>query len=219
MKIWKILLKTGLFIVTFIFVYLIISVFGAIIPKNRKFKNAKNGKTIFIYSNGVHLDIGFSRSDIKETKLLKQIGGDSQYIFAGWGDRGFYLDTPTWAELKFSTAIKAMFLPSKTLLHTTYRNRLPSKNLYKIKINDYQFEKLMSYVENDFHNDELNVVEGASYKGVTNEFYEAKGNYFFTYTCNQWICEALKEAGVRTALWSPFDKGVIYQLKKIDKEE
>lgn len=34
---------------------------------------------------------------------------DFNYIAFGWGDKGFYLDTPTWADLKFSTAFKAAF--------------------------------------------------------------------------------------------------------------
>jgi len=215
MKIWKILLKIGLIIVFFISSYLVLSFLGSIIPINRKFKNSKTGKEVFIYSNGVHLDIGFNRIDIEETELLKQIGEDSHYLFIGWGDKGFYLDTPTWAELKFKTALRALFLPSKTLLHTTYKGQLPQKNLYKITVTNDQFKELITFIENHFKNKTLNKVEGGSYEGYANEFYEANGNYFLTYTCNQWVCEALKKTGVRTALWSPFDKGVIHQLKKI----
>lgn len=215
MKIWKILLKVGLVIVVFVTSYLVMSFIGAIIPINRKFKNAKTGKEVFIYSNGVHLDIGLNRVDIKETELLKQIGEESAYLFIGWGDKGFYLDTPTWAELKFTTAIKALFLPSKTLLHTTYKHKLPSDNLYKVKVTDEQFKELVVFIESHFKDKALSKVDGGSYVGYENEFYEAKGNYFLTYTCNQWVCEALKKAGVRTALWSPFDKGIIHQLKKI----
>jgi len=31
------------------------------------------------------------------------------WLAFGWGDKGFYLNTPTWADLKFSTAVKAAF--------------------------------------------------------------------------------------------------------------
>lgn len=45
---------------------------------------------------------------------------DFNYIAFGWGDKGFYLDTPTWADLKFSTAFKAAFWMGQSAMHTTY---------------------------------------------------------------------------------------------------
>ena len=43
-----------------------------------------------------------------------------RYIAIGWGDKGFYLDTPTWADLKFSTAFKAAFWLGNSAIHTTF---------------------------------------------------------------------------------------------------
>jgi hypothetical protein len=34
---------------------------------------------------------------------------DFSYVSFGWGDKGFYLDTPSWAELQPSTAFVAAF--------------------------------------------------------------------------------------------------------------
>lgn len=42
------------------------------------------------------------------------------YLAIGWGDKGFYLNTPTWADLKFSTAFKAAFGLSKPAMHATF---------------------------------------------------------------------------------------------------
>lgn len=73
---------------------------------------------IFINSNGVHTDIVVPVSnDIKDwskeilfnhTKAKDSL---MKYIAFGWGDKGFYLDTPEWSDLKASTAAKAAFLP------------------------------------------------------------------------------------------------------------
>lgn len=69
---------------------------------------------IYILTNGVHTDlvvpvrteqidwsarIPFSNTTGKDTT--------AQWLAFGWGDKGFYLETPTWADLKASTAFKA----------------------------------------------------------------------------------------------------------------
>ena len=56
------------------------------------------------------------------------------YISIGWGDKGFYLDTPTWAELKLSTALIAGFGLGNAALHITYYDEIVEDDLtYKIK--------------------------------------------------------------------------------------
>lgn len=51
--------------------------------------------------------------------------------------------------------------------------------------------------------------------GYTNNdrFYEANGSYNFIKTCNEWVNKGLKSAGIKTAIWSPFDRGVLYHLE------
>ncbi|HOB24230.1 MAG TPA: DUF2459 domain-containing protein, partial [Kaistella sp.] len=52
-------------------------------------------------------EIDWSQQIPFKTTLSKRT--DFKYLAIGWGDKGFYLDTPTWADLKFSTAFKAAF--------------------------------------------------------------------------------------------------------------
>ena len=51
------------------------------IPVNSTFKQDPKGTEIIIYSNGVHLDIGLKREDLRASKFLGKIGGNSTYIF------------------------------------------------------------------------------------------------------------------------------------------
>ena len=69
---------------------------------------------IFILSNGVHTDIVMPASNAHldwstffptQNTWSKENG--YPFISLGWGDKGFYLETPTWADLKTSTALKA----------------------------------------------------------------------------------------------------------------
>ena len=52
---------------------------------------------------------------------------DARYVAFGWGDRGFYLETPTWDDLKYSTVLKALFWHSPAVMHVSfYKNTYPS---------------------------------------------------------------------------------------------
>ena len=81
----------------------------------------------FIHSNGVHTDLVVPLKTPYKDWTRQLAFGDTQahdttyhYVGIGWGDKGFYLDTPTWAELKARTAVRAGFWLSTTLMHTTY---------------------------------------------------------------------------------------------------
>lgn len=69
---------------------------------------------IYILTNGVHTDIVMpTKSEQiywnKKIPYKNTIATDStyQYIAMGWGDKGFYLETPEWSDLKASVAFKA----------------------------------------------------------------------------------------------------------------
>ncbi|TGE08675.1 TIGR02117 family protein [Hymenobacter fodinae] len=178
---------------------------------------------IYIYSNGVHTDIVVpARSeyiDWTETILLKNTQSNDptmQYIGFGWGDKGFYLDTPTWAELKASTAFKAMFYLGTSAMHTTfYREMHESEDCVKISISHNDYRKLIQYIQDSFRYDALGrpiYIAGHSY-GRDDSFYEAHRTYGWLYTCNTWANDALKYCGQKASLWTPFDNGIFYQYR------
>ena len=75
--------------------------------------NCSKDKEIFITTNGLHLEVIIPEKSVSPSlKKDLQIKNGAKYISFGWGDKGFYLHTPTWKELKFSTAVNALFLKS-----------------------------------------------------------------------------------------------------------
>jgi len=105
-------------------VYFISVLMLSLISTNPKVFSCSNKKEIFISTNGIHLDIIIEKKDIP-TKIQQnlKLGPYTNYASFGWGDKGFYLETPTWDDLKFSTAIKALFLNSETAVHLTRHNK------------------------------------------------------------------------------------------------
>lgn len=199
--------------------YALLVFLGGIIPVNRKFRASDAGIDIFLYSNGVHTDFVvpavhpcFDWSVLIEPRDFAIPLEATTYLGIGWGDWGFYLDTPTWAELKFSTVVKALFWPSPTVMHLTAHNEPPSdaRRLASVRLSRSQYEQLTQYILRQFdlcHNGKPQLMKGHGYT-KNDQFYNALGKYHLFNTCNFWINRGLMRIGVRTALWSPLDRAL-----------
>jgi uncharacterized protein (TIGR02117 family) len=219
----RLIIKLLLGFIAFAAVYLIAAFTLPFITIHNSFRAAKNGVKIFVLSNGVHTDFvvpaitpyknwqaDFAKEDFHATDPAYA------YIGFGWGDKGFYLDTPTWADLKFSTAFNAVFWLSETAMHVTYHKEPDASdvNCAELLIDEATYLKLIAYIESGFKKNENGIMK-IDHKGYGSHdlFYEAKGTYSLFKTCNTWTNNGLKKMGVKTALWSPFSKGLIRSLK------
>ncbi|MCG9792588.1 TIGR02117 family protein [Flavobacterium algicola] len=219
----KIALKFLLFSVATVFVlaafYLLISFILSKIQVSGELTTKKEVE-IYIQSNGVHTDIVMpvKSSQIdwsKEIKYSHTKSADSsaQYVGMGWGDKGFYLDTPNWSDLKASVAFNAAFGLSTTAIHATFYNKVIENDLcVRIVISQDQYAKLIAYITKSFkktNDGHFIVVETDANYGNTDAFYEAIGSYSLFYTCNTWTNEGLKVAGQKACLWTPFDSSIL----------
>lgn len=215
--IWLILKRTLFAIVIFIVLYVAISFALLYFPTKEKAFAGDKDKTIYLFSNGVHLDIVVPVEHIPEG-LRQQIlhNPGAKLLGIGWGDKGFYLDTPTWAELSPSVAIKAMFLPSPTAMHVTEHQTIGSQ-WSEVHIAQEQLDGLFAYILATFKRDAEGRVQELVGQGYTkrDRFYEAHGNYSCFKTCNTWVNIAMKKIGVKTAIWTPMDKGILRYHEKV----
>lgn len=187
--------------------------------------NAKDDLSIYILTNGVHTDIVMPiktpQIDWSQQLKFENTKGkrtDYNFLAIGWGDKGFYLDTPTWAELKFSTAFKAATGLSTAAIHATYyRQMQEGPDCVKIDISKEQYQRLIDFIQKDFirqkNGDVTHIKTDAIYTD-SDAFYDATGSYSFFNTCNSWSNSALKAAGQKASFWTPFDKGIFHQYQK-----
>ncbi len=198
----------------FLGIYVALSFLLSYIPVNTKQSEEPRPKRIYAHSNGVHLDLVFPIEMVPD-KLRNQLSyaSDTQLLAIGWGDKGFYLDTPTWAELSPKVAVKAMFLPSPTAMHVT-EHRTVNATWSLINLTDQQLNELWVYIMATFQTDAAGQITELVGKGYTerDRFYEANGNYSMFKTCNSWVNTGLRRIGVKTAIWTPMDKGVLRYL-------
>lgn len=214
----KVILKVILSIVVFVIGYLFVSFGLSSITIDEEEKTSCD-VSIYIMSNGVHTDIVMPIKNqwhdwSKSVKYNHTKGKDSifNYVAMGWGDKGFYLETPEWKDLKPSVAFKAAFGLSTTAVHTTfYKTVQQNKQCKQILITKEQYTRLINYIQGSFQKDAkgafIPISTDAVY-GMKDAFYEANGSYSLFKTCNTWANDGLKSCGQKCCFWTAFDTGI-----------
>ncbi len=217
-RLLKIFGRTLLFFISFCLIYLL-SAYGLSRISIAKEADTLDEVSIFIKTNGVHTDIVVPTKNeqidwSKEVKFSNTSSKDTsyKYLAMGWGDKGFYLETPTWAELRASVAFKAATGLGATALHATYYQEMHiDSTCRKINISKNQYSRLIEYINQSIQQDTnghwINIKTNANY-GSTDAFYEAKGSYSLFHTCNTWANNGLKSCGQKHCYWTPFDTGI-----------
>ncbi len=219
-RIFRLTLKIVGGFLLFVIIYFIAAFGLSYLTSNSDFKQCgKDAVEVYVLTNGIHTDIVCPlKNQYKDWSSLADPAdtpsGDTTADLAafGWGDKGFYLETKTWDELKFSTAFKAMFFLSSSAMHVSFYKKLTvGESCKKICISKESYLQLVDYIAASFDTDSLGNsirIPDASYRD-NDSFYEAKRTYNLFYTCNTWANSGLKSAGLKACMWTPFTKGIL----------
>lgn len=144
------------------------------------------------------------------------------HVAIGWGDRGFFLEAETWADLRLGTALVALSGSGRSAMHVEFRtapDAYPTANgfsMTRATIDAEGYRQLVEFVLASFQRDAAGrpvpiAAPGYCYDG-RDAFFEANGSYSLFRTCNVWTCAALQRAGLPTPWWSPFPGAVTSHL-------
>lgn len=224
-KFFKATFLTLEFLLLLLVTYIVVAYILSILPVNSDFTQCeKDAVEIYLLTNGVHTDIVLPiKNEHKDWSAsvnpadTKSGTTRAKYVAFGWGDKGFFLSTPTWADLKFKTAFNAMFFLSTTAMHVTfYEYMRESKSCKKICIPKESYLQLINYIDKSFATDSsgnYKLIKGASY-WKNDSFYDANGTYSLFFTCNTWANSGLKAGNLKACVWTPFDKAIFQKYEE-----
>ncbi|WP_353641934.1 TIGR02117 family protein [Mesorhizobium sp. WSM2239] len=169
-------------------------------------------RRILVLTNPIHTDIAVSIDAFIREKFgfLEHAGvpaghSDARWLIFGWGGRAFYLETPTWSELKPLPVLKALTL-DRSVMHVDVAGDIaePHPAVTGFDVSEAEFVRLIDFIADSFERGEGGpiVIAGAEYSS-DDRFFEAKGYFNAFLGCNTWTARALREAGLRTGWWNP----------------
>lgn len=167
---------------------------------------------ILVLKNLIHTDIAVPVDDDVRKRFHFLVDGGIpddmagvRYIVFGWGGRAFYLETPTWSELKAVPVMKALTLDA-SVMHIDVAGNIvePHPDVAGFDISEERFAALLDFITASFQQGPNGPipVENAAYSRF-DRFYEANGNFNALVGCNTWTAAALRIAGLRTGWWNP----------------
>lgn len=213
-RLFKYVLKTLLWILGIILSYLLIAAVFSILGTRPGDSGCTATHEVYIFSNAVHLNFTIP-VHLLDTAIVEELDlpPDVRYLSFGWGDKEFYIKTPTWDDLNAGVVLKAVFIPGASAIHTTYYRQV-SADWVPVHLCDTQLAHLTQYIHQTFERDSQKRIIEIPHSGYSRDdrFFEAHGRYSLFNTCNDWVNRGLKRAQVKTSIWSPFKYGVLYHV-------
>lgn len=210
--------RLGALIGAILALYFVAGIIGSLLPANAEIAPADDSITIYISDNGIHTGLILPArheladwGDLVRPEDLPHPRNASEHLLFGWGDRVFYVETPTWWDLRPKTALTALFGSEGALLHVDHvAPPRPGDSIRPITVTPAQYRAIAARIRRFFilgEDGRPTVIRGY---GATDVFYEATGRYSAFDTCNEWTGSVLREAGVRVGRWTPFSFGLMW---------
>jgi len=173
----------------------------------------QTGRTVLVLSSAIHTDLALPADAdvVARFSFMANDGLDPSqpgvgYVIAGWGGRSFYIETPTWSELKPGPVFSALTL-DRSVMHMGLAGPIDPRHpsVIAIELDEASFERLLESILDSFTVEAGGnpvVVAGANY-GDYDLFYEAEGWFNAFAGCNVWTARMLRKAGMTTGWWTP----------------
>ncbi len=179
-------------------------------------------RRILVLRNPIHTDIAIPVDDEvrRRFRFLVHAGipadaPEVRYIVFGWGGRAFYLETPSWSELKAVPVLKALTIDA-SVMHVDIAGNIaePHPAVTGFDIDEQRFAALLDFIEASFQQGPGGplIIENASYSRF-DRFYEANGHFNALVGCNTWTAAGLRIAGLRTGWWNPLPASLGFSMR------
>jgi hypothetical protein len=106
---------------------------GGALPANAGWVAPEAGIRIYVEDNGIHTGLvlpvraaGVDLTQLTPARVLRdpRYAGHGWRSY-GWGDRAFYVETPTWSKISVLTVARAALGSDATVMHVDFGRRHP----------------------------------------------------------------------------------------------
>jgi uncharacterized protein (TIGR02117 family) len=197
--------------------YLATGLIGAVVPGPIARTESAPTLAIALASGPIHFDILLPMTEplrksfaFAASRGVPVAGMDAQYLVVGWGSTGFYTTTGSYADLRAANVVRAMTGDSAVLHLDVAGDQTDVPGLIWIPVSEAQLDLLAQKVLSSLKRDASGrpVPLDSPAFGQTDAFFAAKGHFSLLRTCNVWVGEVLRAAGIPFGLWTPTPQAV-----------
>ncbi len=213
------LLRGLLAIATVPALYLLAALVGALIPAGGAGAPADGPVTVKLLRSPIHYD--FLLPADEDTRALfgfaKTAGvpidhPDVAWILVGWGARDFYTTIGGYRDVSASAILKGI-AGDATVLRVDALGPVPDPYpaILTLHLTRAEYAALRASIARD-----ITGAPALDHPGFspTDAFFPATGPFNIFRTCNVWIGERLRDAGIGTGIWTPTPYAVTLSLAR-----
>jgi len=186
--------------------YLIAAALGGLIPGRTVDLRPGDAVEIGLLYGPIHVDFLLPATPETRAALRFAAGAgvpignpEVAHVIVGWGARDFYTTAGSFADITPGPTWRAV-TGDASVLRVDVTGPLPAGfRPPRLRLSQAQYGTLLAAIAATATGAPL---AGAGFTG-TDGFIEASGRFHILRTCNTWVSDMLRQAGVRAGIWTP----------------
>lgn len=216
------LLRAATLLASIPFLYLVAASLGALIPGARAQFDGGAPQRIALVRGPIHYDFLLPASDrLRQSFAFAEAEGVPirnpavRWLVVGWGSREFYTATGSYADLRLATVLTAATGDAATLHLDVAGDVSGIPDILYIDVTEAQLAALEAAVLASLTRDAAGRPQALPVPpfGATDAFYAAEGRFSALTTCNVWVGQMLRAAGLDFGIWTPIPQSVAFSAR------
>ena len=173
-------------------------------------------RQIGLLQGPIHTDILFPLTpEIRTRFAFAEAAGvpvnhpDAQWLVFGWGSAAFYTTAGTYADITARAVLTAATGDDAVIRLDVLGPLAPLENLRFLQLSEAQFQALLGLTSAALASE--TPLNHPGFTG-TDAFFPAHGHFSALRTCNVWLGETFRAAGIPFGLWTPANWSVTLAL-------
>jgi len=177
--------------------------------------------TVFVMTNGFHTDIvvptvGAAKDwrPVLATSPITRHSLDAPWIAFGWGSQTAYTQLGRFADLSAGLMLKAIAF-DRSVVHLQPLVAIRAgEGIRRFTLSEVGYRALVEHVESSLQPGEAGepVVLPDPTHGTGDAFLRGRDRFWLLRSCNVWVGEALRKAGLPVGLWTPLAQSLMWSL-------
>lgn len=193
--------------------YLIAAVLGAVIPAGQPARaEAEREISLHLVPGPIHYDMLLPLTPDARQRFapLGRLGipvehPEVAWIIVGWGSEAFYTSVGTYRDVAPSAIWRAVTGDASVLRVDLYGAMEPAPWTREIRLSEAEYAALLTAIRDSLliePSGAPRLIQGPA-PGHPGWFLAAEARFHVFRTCNTWISEMLRKAGLRFGIWTP----------------